>query len=259
MTAGRTGHAAAVVRAVVTFVLWSLTATGALATAFFVAMLLTPGYGDVVIAVFAAAAALLTLCAGGTLRRRGRDRRARERRVVADVRRGQVLEQVAPDRRRSSISASAGGVLFGVSVVVAVSFGLEGPVGAWVVVGICALLFAMSLVQLAPGASWLRITTRGVMTRHLGHTRAHRWQDVDGFRVYEARTRYTSLDLVGWHVSEPVRADRRAARWLRWPSGVDDGLPTEYDADPEELAERLQHYRDRYVDVAASTVRQVEQ
>lgn len=246
------GNLGAVGRALVSFGLWVAAAVGALATAFFVAMLLTPGYGDVVIAVLAAVAALVTLAAGVAIRRRGRDRRTRESAVVADVEQGRVLEQVPPSRRRWATVALAAAVLCLGGVVVAAA----GAVGALVVAGLFGLVLALSLVQLAPGASWLRVTTRGLLTRHLGRTRAHRWEDVDGFRVYEVRTRYTTQRLVGWSVSGPVRADRRAARWLRWPHGVDDGLPTEYEADPEELAARLQRYRDGHTDPSRRQVRQ---
>lgn len=241
MTASWTGNRGAVGRALVSIGLWVVTGVGALGTVFFVAMLLTPGYGDVVIAIFAGVATLLTLTAVAGLRWRGRGRRARESGVVADVRQGRVLEQVAPSRRRWTMTAVAAGALF-VGAVVLV---LDGAVGGLVLVGIFGVVLALSLVQLAPRASWLRVTTRGILTRHLGHTRAHRWEDIDDFRVYEVRTRYTTQRLVGWSVSERACADRRAARWLRWPSGVDDGLPTEYETDPEELAARLQRYRNR--------------
>ena len=227
--------------------LWLVAAAGALAAAFFVAVLLTPGNGDIAgpFAVAAGVSALLALAAATALRRRGRDRRGRERDVVADVRQGRVLEQVAPSRRRWTSVALASGFLLVVSVLLVVA----GSLGALVLVAVFGVPFALSLVQLAPGASWLRVTTRGVMTRHMGHTRAHRWEDVDGFRVYEFHTLHTHQRLVGWTVSERVRAHRRRARWLRWPSGVDDGLPTEYETDPDELVVRLQRYRDSHLDV----------
>ena len=254
MTAAKIGNSGAVGRVLVSFVLWVLASAGALATAFFVAMLLTPGYGDVVIAILASVAALLTLTTGVALRHRGRDRRARRGGVVADVRQGRVLEQVAPSRRRWLIITVPAGVLFVAAAVVAV----DGGVGALVLAGFFGFLLALSLVQLSPGASWLRVTTRGVMTRHMGHTRAHRWEDIDGFRVYEVHSSYTTQRLVGWSVSEQARADRRAARWIRWPHGVDDGLPTEYETDPEELARRLQHYRDSRPAFAGRQVRHDE-
>ena len=240
MTPPGSGNAGAVGRTLVSFGLWVVAALGALATAFFVAMLLTPGYGDGFVAAVAVSAALLTLAAGAALRRRGRDRRVRTRGAVADVRQGRLLEQVAPRRRRWVLIAVAAAVMLAGTVALAV----EGGVGALVAAALVGVLLALSLLQLAPGASWLRVTTRGVLTRNLGHTRAHCWADIDGFRVYEVHTSYPSQRLVGWSVVEHARADRRAARLLRWPHGVDDGLPTEYETDADELAARLQRYRD---------------
>lgn len=243
MTVARQGHTAAVGRVLLRLGLWVLAACGALATAFFVAMLLTPGYGDAVIAVLAGLAALLTVAAGLGLRRLGRDRRARAGSEVDHVLQGQLLEQVPPSRRRWTITALASGVLLAASVGIVVG----GAAPGLLLVVLFGAAFAVSVVALVPGACWLRVTTRGLAVRHLWRVRAHRWEDADGFRAYVVSTRFTTLHLVGWTASDRARAQRPAARWLRWPSGVDDGLPTEYEGDAEELAARLQQHRDEHV------------
>lgn len=147
---------------------------------------------------------------------------------------------------------------FAVATAVAVTVAVVNrSVGALVCAVVFAIVVWMSLVQLSPARSFLQVTTRGLVTRSKGRTRAHRWADVDGFRVYDVRTKYTTMRLVGWRVSGDAAKHGRAAKWLRWPHGVDDGLPTEYEGDPEELAARLQAYRDQHAKAGGRSGRRI--
>jgi len=219
--------------------LWLAAITGALATAFFVWMLLTPGYGDAVIAVFAGLSAAIALGAAVPLWRRRRRRRTTAAAARPTVG-GAELELLRPGRRRWILVGFICAAFVAVAIWLQV---LDGVNGGLLFVG---LFFGAGLLvaalQLVPGVSWLRIMTEGLVVRHLGRVRTYSWQGTDNFRVFAVRTQ----SFVGWDTCDDAPPGVQGSKLSRLLSGVDDSLPDTYGEDADEFAQRLQRYRDQY-------------
>jgi len=230
-------------RKVLVGLLWLAAITGALVTGFFVWMLLTPGYGDAVIAVFAGLSAAIALGAAVPLWRRRRRRRTAAAAARPTVG-GADLELLRPGGRRWILV----GLICAAFVAVAIWLQLlDGVNGGLLFVG---LFFGAGLLvaafQLVPGVSCLRIMTEGLVVRHLGRVRTYSWQGIDNFRVFEVRTRYYHQRFVGWDTCDDAPPGVQRSKLSRLLSGVDDSLPDTYGEDADELAQRLQRYRDQY-------------
>lgn len=120
---------------------------------------------------------------------------------------------------------------------------LDGVNGGLLFVG---LFFGAGLLvaafQLVPSVSWLRIMTEGLVVRHLGRVRTYSWQGIDNFRVFAVRTQ----SFVGWDTCDDAPPGVQRSKLSRLLSGVDDSLPDTYGENADELAQRLQRYRDQY-------------
>jgi membrane associated rhomboid family serine protease len=117
-----------------------------------------------------------------------------------------------------------------------------------------ALLFGpgaiLSAWALVPGAAYLRLTPDGFVSKVPVRTRRYRWDDVEGFRVFEVRSRYHTSEFVGFDYRDRTHHDQSLRQTVnRGVSGVDEGLSDNYGIDPELLAQTLNELREKHATV----------
>ena len=109
-----------------------------------------------------------------------------------------------------------------------------------VFVGAC---FLSVLVNLVPGASYLRLDAQGMVVRSLYRTHATPWSDIAEFGVLVLPK--TGREMVGWNYM-PGRGKPSFLRKLDFEFyGFEVALPDTYGMDAKDLAALLQSIRDR--------------
>lgn len=185
-----------------------------------------------------------------TTRRRDDGHAASEqapRRAPVEIPPGDDVLVLRPGRRKWILV----GLTCGTFTAILVALLLTAP-GLLVVFG---LLFfgagtAVSVLQLVPGAAYLRIGPQGFVAKGPLRTISHPWDEVEHFQVFEVSTQYSTQSFVGFDLRD--RVPSRQSFWQtmsRGMSGVDCGLPDNYGRDPQELADLLADYRERYATV----------
>ena len=178
----------------------------------------------------------------------GEDRRSATREAVGGMTAQEASDDdviTLPPTRRKWMAVS---LICGVSALALLVMMLAAPhvflVAAFVFFAGFTVVGVRSLV---PGAVYLKIGRQGLVAKEALRTTRHSWDEIDHFQVYEVHTQYSTQRLVGFELSDRAREERSLwQRMSRGISGVDVGLPDTYGHDPDELAELLQSYRDRY-------------
>jgi len=185
--------------------------------------------------------AAITLGATVPLWRRGWRRRTAAAAAGPTVG-GAELELLPPGRLIPIVF----GLLYAAGVPVAIWVQFQGDVNGWALLAglVCGAGLLVNASELVPGVSYVLILTEGLVIREFGRVRTYSWQGIDNFRVLEDWTPHGYLCSVGWDTcddappgvmrSEPSRRLSGGGSLSFWYNG------------PDELAERLQRYRDQY-------------
>ncbi len=115
------------------------------------------------------------------------------------------------------------------------------------------------LCLIYPGISSLTITREGLYVRTFWQTRFYRWIEIETFGIENITTEYRGLQagqaFVGFNLSSAYEETGHDSRFTRFKikSGGDQiqktydrTLPDTYGADPEELAGKLNDWRELY-------------
>jgi hypothetical protein len=108
----------------------------------------------------------------------------------------------------------------------------------------------VSILQLVPGSSFLRITPEGITVRTVWRARFFRWSDIERFGVAEVSGGMPGTRVVGldFSASSPW-ADKmpRLKDLSRKLSGFDGALPDNYGWEHAKLAAHLNELRAKYL------------
>jgi len=121
-----------------------------------------------------------------------------------------------------------------------------GSVNGWALLAglLCGTGLLDNALQLVPGVSYVLIMTEGLVIQEFGRVRTYSWQGIDNFRVLKVSTPHGYLRSVGWDTCDDAPPGVMQSKPSRRLSGVASLSDTYGDAD--ELAPRLQRYRDQY-------------
>ena len=114
----------------------------------------------------------------------------------------------------------------------------------------------VSLVQLVPGSSELRLDPRGFTTRQFFRDRQLiPWHDVDRFVVLSITTGLSTTRIVGFNYLPASDLRKRRHAVSRSMTGCDDSLRDTYGQDVEDLAELMESWRRTYCAAANADAR----
>jgi hypothetical protein len=116
----------------------------------------------------------------------------------------------------------------------------DGRVMGWAVAGVFAVGLLVSLVQLLPSSSYLRLTSEGFGVRNLFRSHRYRWSDVTAFGV----GRIAGNKMVVFDFAEGYTGQRAGRALATAISGVEGALPDTYGRSAEALAELLNDWRE---------------
>lgn len=160
-------------------------------------------------------------------------------------------EQVLYPSRRTWVLVlliSAGFVAIGVLI-------LRGPLSssdrtwAWASSAFFGLGVVISIAQLVPGSSFLRLTPDGITVRSMWRSVFYRWSDIERFgvtrRVPGGHQHLVGMDFAAEY---PIGDKERGLMSVnRQVLGFDGALPDNYGWDRAELAAHLNRLRAQYV------------
>lgn len=258
------------VRVCARVLLWLIIVAGALSAVVFVAVAVTSS-GDERVGAIVVGLVILGICVGAWFGQRALRRgdgehhdaggpsaqldsqrprsgpAAADRHPTVEASLGDDVLTLRP-RRRKWILVGLGCGGFALVLLVLV---LSAP-GLFVLLGLAffGALTVVSVWQLVPGAAYLQLGPQGFVAKGPLRTLRHSWDEVEHFQVYEVHTQYSTQRFVGFDLRDRVPESQSFWQTLsRGMSGVDAGLPDTYGRDPDELAELLETYRDRYATV----------
>lgn len=141
-------------------------------------------------------------------------------------------------------------VALGSSVFVIGAWWVPEPLLHWAMISFFGLGVLISLLQLVPGSSYLRVSAKGMEFCTLFRPHVARWETLATFGVY----RQGGTDFVGYNLNDqgPRTGARRASLDL---VGFEAGLPDTYGVAAPELAAWLAACRDHYVRASGSAPR----
>lgn len=114
-----------------------------------------------------------------------------------------------------------------------------GDFWGWLVAGFFALGVIVSVINLLPGSSYLRLDNEGFTTCSLFRTHTFRWFDVERFDV----ARISTNKMVVFDFSDTYRKQEVGRRVATAVTGHEGALPESYGMSQEELAKLLNDYR----------------
>ena len=137
------------------------------------------------------------------------------------------------------------GLLVGCAVFFAIGIGAlrnHSPVVGWMCTLLFGVAFVVFVVQLLPGASYLRITPEGFeFCAIFRRSPLIRWGDVSEFRVAKLPPGGNRMVVFDWK-TRPQGGVRKINRAL---AGATDGLPDNYGMKHQALADLMNERRSR--------------
>ena len=112
----------------------------------------------------------------------------------------------------------------------------------WLCVGFFGLVAGVSVLQLLPQTSCLRLDTEGFTIRSLFREQTYRWDDVDTFGA----TRIGPNKMVGFNFAPHFRRAERLRGVSAALAGFEGALPDTYGMKAEELAHLMNEYKYRH-------------
>jgi hypothetical protein len=125
----------------------------------------------------------------------------------------------------------------GTAVGLWAALSLGGLHWAWPVLG--GVATAVVLVQLLPGAAFLRLGPEGLVLRYSFRTFSYRWRDVEGF----AAASISLNKMVVYNHAPDAPVSLTARRVAAAMSGWEAALPDTFGLTAEELADLLNEYK----------------
>ena len=118
---------------------------------------------------------------------------------------------------------------------------------AWFVAIVFGLGLAIFLVQLIPGASYLRLSEDGMFVKTLFRTMNYRWDHIEGFGV----AKIGRNNMVCFDLRDDAPGSTRGRRFSAALTGIDAVLPDTYGRSAEELVLLLDAWKrgERRLDV----------
>ena len=129
--------------------------------------------------------------------------------------------------------------LCGVFTAIGVLMVREDVAVGWFVAGCFALGTLVFLVQLLPGASYLRLTEDEMIFRALFRTTRLRWDHIEGFGT----GKIGGNQMVVFNLSDDAPGSKTGRRWSAALTGVDAALPDTYGRRAEDLAQLLTDWK----------------
>jgi hypothetical protein len=115
----------------------------------------------------------------------------------------------------------------------------DGHLAGWYCLAFFGLGVLIFLVQLVPGASYLKLDARGFTVRSLYRSTSYRWSDVIGF----APGRIGGNRGVVFNLTPESQQQRRLRRFNAAVFGAEAALPDTYGVSAERLAEILNEWK----------------
>ncbi len=118
----------------------------------------------------------------------------------------------------------------------------SGIAAGWYVTAVFGVGVLVFLAMLLPGASFLRLDSKGFVMRSLYRETRYAWADVAGFGVAIAGVRR----MVGFNFSPGYERSGKGRRLSKALSGWEAALPDNYGLRLERLAALMNEYHRRY-------------
>ena len=115
-------------------------------------------------------------------------------------------------------------------------------VAGWGLLAIGGVLLTVAIVQLLPGAASLTLDVEGFHVTGLYRRTSYRWDEIEGFGVYQANGK---KKMVGFNFVEGSRPKSFLMKMSRNTIGYEAGIGDLYAPDPDKLADMLNAYLDR--------------
>ena len=117
----------------------------------------------------------------------------------------------------------------------------SGEMVGWIVAILFGLGLVLSIIQLLPGAAYLKIGPKGLEYKTMFRARHISWTEINSFGTY----RQASQDFVGINYNSEVKSFSQNASLAL--VGFDDGLPDTYGHRANELAVLLTASRSHFL------------
>ena len=115
-------------------------------------------------------------------------------------------------------------------------------VAGWGLLAIGGVLLTVAIVQLLPGAASLTLDEEGLHVTGLYRRTSYRWDEIEGFGVYQANGK---KKMVGFNFVEGSRPKSFLMKMSRNTIGYEAGIGDLYAPDPDKLADMLNAYLDQ--------------
>ena len=115
-------------------------------------------------------------------------------------------------------------------------------VAGWGLLAIGGVLLTVAIVQLLPGAASLTLDVEGFHVTGLYRRTSYRWDEIEGFGVYQANGK---KKMVGFNFVEGSRPKSFLMKMSRNTIGYEAGIGDLYAPDPDKLADMLNAYLDQ--------------
>jgi hypothetical protein len=128
-------------------------------------------------------------------------------------------------------------------------YGGVASVAGWGLLAIGGILMLIAIVQLLPGAASLTLDEDGFHVTGLYRRTSYRWDEIEGFGVYQANGK---KKMCGFNFLEGSRPKSFLMNMSRSKIGYEAALGDLYGPDPDALAEMMNAYLDRQTEDAVS-------
>ena len=116
----------------------------------------------------------------------------------------------------------------------------EMDVELWGMILFSFIISFYFLLNSIPNSSYLLLTPQGFTVRNLFHSKSYKWEDIKNFYV-------TPKKLVAWEFGDNFQKELILKTVGKFLFGYENALPDNYRMKPEELAEMLSSWKNRFV------------
>jgi hypothetical protein len=153
---------------------------------------------------------------------------------------------LAASRRKAALVFLGSGAFVTIGAFLVAS----GESGGWFPLAFFGFCLIVSIVLLFPGSTTLTIDRDGIHMKHMFRLTHIRWSDVDSFYVGSIRTGVSSTKMIGIKYSDSYQGQKAGRNISSALTGMEGGIPNQYQASAEELCELLNTAKRRFSSVA---------